>query len=380
MSRSRTAAVPRLRAVVAALLLLAVVALAAGTSGASAAALPLEPVARPWATTSTGCATGTAVVTPATARDAHSVAVGGLDVSRCSRTARLEVWVVAADGTTRTLVGTVEGRAAVPASPPVTVAPDGAVVVRVDGWVRPATLARPVAPGDEAVVEAVPGIEITGRRWTLPDDRQACVTVTVRATTVQPVEWALEVNPQAAPWYGDTQLDHYVIEADSATARMLRDHPSRGRLQVRGQWQSWGEFAHLSLDPADAYPSERTVTFCNRNLPLQPAVPSAYDVTVTQTRWDARPGPNGDVQVCYAVLVRGNGTSPFNVGWTASVDLSAAVAHVRSFSGGTYRVRAPSDAERTSVVSGTVLTLRNAEYGALKNTESLTTTVCVTRW
>lgn len=371
----------RLRTAVAALLLLAVVALAAGTSGASAAALPLGPVTRPWASTSTGCATGTAVVTPAARTDASAVAVTGLDVSRCPGSARLEVSVVTSAGAVRTLVGTVDTRAAVPTGTPLTVTDGGAAAVRVDGWVRPATLVAPVVPGDDAVVEGVDGIVITDRRWTVVDDRQVCVTVTFRATSYTPVQWRLQVVTQAAPWYGDTALDHYVLEADNWNARMLRNTPTPGALQIGGQWTPLGTLEYVSANPRSLYPSERTVTFCNRQLPQQPDVPSAYEVTVTQTRWDAPASGQVNVQVCYAVVVRGNGTSPFNVGWTARVDLAAAVDHVRSYSEGPYRLSVSlSGSQRTYVQSGTVLTLQAGPYGVLKGTETLETAVCVSRW
>ncbi|WP_309135468.1 hypothetical protein [Cellulomonas sp.] len=375
-------AVARARAAVVTVLV-AVTALLAGVGGASAASLPIAPVTRVWATTSTGCATGTAVVTPAARTDASSVAVSGLDVSRCPGTARLEVWVVTSTGATRALAGTVGGRASVPANPPVTVAPGTAVSVRVAGWVRPATLGVLAAPGDDAVVEAARGIVITDRRWTIgDDDRQACVTVTVRATSAQPVEWRLEVMQQAAPWYGDTVADHYVLEGDGETAQMLRDTPTRGRLQIGGRLRDWGDYRYLSTATDDAYPTERTLTLCNRQLPLQPDVPSAYSATVTQTRWDAPPSTwNGQVEVCYAVVVHGNGSSPFNVGWTASVDLAAALAHVRSYPGGTSRVSVSlSDSQRTVTTSGSVVTMRNGAYGALKGTESIEMAVCVSRW
>ena len=192
------------------------------------------------------------------------------------------------------------------------------VVLRLDGWLVPATwdYTAPVDPGP--VYPGNPDTVLIDIAWTLVTNNpvQACFEATVSTPSTTPVNWQLELDLAKAPFNGTTSSFQPFDVAGQNIAWMLNltyDHGAK-KAWVRGT---------QSVATVVAGQQVR-FSLCNYSLPPGAQTPSAYTVEVQQTTWT-------NAQACYQVTVRGNGTSIFYFGFTFELDMTPARQRVTSF-------------------------------------------------
>lgn len=203
---------------------------------------------------------------------------------------------------------TVAGRTAV-----VSVATAGAAgaVATVNGWALPLAWSSP-----GPIYPSTPDVQLTGVTWDLPPGAQymACFTGTVTTTSATPIPWALTVDLSQPPFNG-VRWTTLSIQGDNGQYRIAGNQPSAGFAQVYGRPRGDRE----TIVAGQSY----EVRLCDWSLPAAPDTPTAYSVS-------SAPGtlPLAAPHECVETTISANGTSQFYVGWTAQVDMTAAVARL----------------------------------------------------
>lgn len=320
----------RARPLLALLLVLAVVVPAAARPASAAGLDLLAGRGRVWASTDVRCqGAPVAVTTSTTSGAATTVRVTGVaDACR-----DLPVVVSLGDparGSARVFRG--EGRAtATTAVTGAAFTPSAQLVARVTvgGWPVPATWswtppAAPVGP----VRPGTPGTTLSAVTWTLVTNNpvQACFTVAVTTTSTTPVVWRVDLDLNAAPFNGVTggfQLGD--VDGGNIAWRLQQRRDAAAHV-----WSISGRTDIAAGSRVATVVAGQTLRFsvCHWDLPPGVVTPGATTVEITPGRWTA-------TQACQVVTIRGTGTSPFYVGYTFDLDMSAARGSVRRFLGWT---------------------------------------------
>ena len=312
---------PRTAGLVVTVLVLVVVVL--GTGVASAARLVLAPSGRPYAAALARCATGPATVAPSgTAVSGRYTQVTVTGLSGTCATGRVilatSAGAVLLDGT-----GTVAGGAFTATTTTSFTAPTEStarVFVAGDGWPvaaawSPPAAAGPVYPGpDGSAFDTTVTWDLTNAT----SGQQACFTIRVTTRSTTPIVWSAYVDTTQAPFNG--ARTGYSLQGDESWKYQLGAPSAAGLIKISGRTDVWQPYDTVVAGQV------RTVTVCNFSLPGAVVTPSAYTVSSAQGTWTDR-------EACVVTTVTGNGTSPFYVAWQTPVDMTAAVARLRSAGG-----------------------------------------------
>lgn len=312
---------PRTAGLVVTVLVLVVVVL--GTGVASAARLVLATPGQPYAAALARCATGPATVTPSgTAVDGRytQVTVTGLAGTCTSGRVILatSTGTVLLDGTGTLAGGAFTATTGAPFTAPTATA--ARVFVAGDGWPVAATWSPPAASGP--VYPGPDGSAFdTTVTWDLTNatsGQQACFTIRVTTRSTTPIVWSAYVDTTQAPFNG--ARTGYSLQGDESWKYQLGSPTPAGLIRISGRTGVWQPYDTVVAGQV------RTVTVCNYALPGAVVTPSAYTVSFAQGTWTDR-------EACVVTTVTGNGTSPFYVAWQTPVDMTAAVARLRSAGG-----------------------------------------------
>jgi hypothetical protein len=252
----------------------------------------------------------------------------------------------------------------------VTVATTGATsaVATVDGWplavAYTAASAGPVSPANQDTV-------LTDVTWDLVSNNptQACFHGTVTTTSTTPVEWALTIDLSQAPFNGASHNTLQLAGGDGWRYRIAPNQPSPGFAQVEGT----NNGGRRTITAGQSY----RVDVCDWSLPAGVDTPSAYTVTSapSPTQWTT-------TNACVDTTVTGNGTSMFYVGWTAQVDMAAAVARLAE--GGNTRDAWTYGANEWAVdrtqTGPTTFTVASTAPSTIAGTQSFTVTTCAVHY
>jgi hypothetical protein len=258
---------------------------------------------------------------------------------------------------------TVSGNAAT-----VTLPTTGAVAAAatVDGWHLGTTLSLtptgPITPGN-------PSTTLSDITWTLITNNptQTCVAVDVTTNSPTPVAWAADVDLAQPPFNGAAPGGLSIQGVDSWRYQLAGNVPSAGKARLTGTAAG----GRANVVAGTTY----RVTLCHWNLPPGVDTPSAYAVTTTQGTWTP-------TKACLDTTITGNGTSTFYVGWTTTVDMGPARAHLAStghsrdawtYGPGEWAVNRTSTGPSTFAVSST-------GPSTVAGTQSFTFTTCAVDW
>ncbi|WP_273652348.1 hypothetical protein [Cellulomonas fimi] len=312
---------PRTAGLVVTVLVLVVAVLATGV--ASAARLSLTTPGQPYGTAVQRCATGPAAVaasgTPVGGQYTQ-VTVSGLG-GTCT-TGRVilatSAGTVLLDATGTLAAGTFTATTTTPFSAPT--ATTARVFVAGDGWPVSATWTPPAASGP--VYPGPDGSAFdTTVTWDLTNatsGQQACFTIRVTTRSTTPIVWSAWIDTTQAPFNG--ARTGYSLQGDESWKYQLGAPTTAGLIKISGRTDVWQPYDTVVVGQV------RTVTVCNFSLPGAVVTPSAYTVSFAQGTWTDR-------EACVVTTVTGNGTSPFYVAWQTPVDMTAAVARLRSAGG-----------------------------------------------
>ena len=163
---------------------------------------------------------------------------------------------------------------------------------------------------------------ISDIEWNLGSARQVCTVASVTGIDGTPRDWAIRVDPNAAPWSGTSAGQIDVNGTGIVTAQ------DDGMVLITGRTRG-GRFDPRTNNTPLTSDQTATITICNYNAPVPPPAtdPSWYSATTTQGTWT-------DTQACIVLTVATTRSdfaiNPFFYGWTTTIDLTAAKARITS--------------------------------------------------
>ena len=343
------------------------------TAVAQAAHLGLAPGSLGVYTAADACAPGGVTATAPTGSTSASVVVLGSVPSACDGRA-VQLVVYRADGAALATAGstlTVTAGSASVAVPSFVVADAAGVALTLGGWGSVATWVPPVSPtGQWPVTPGNAGTLVSATGYSISNNPvQVCVNITVSTASTVPVAWRVTLDLTKPPFNGQTDAGTYSLQGtDGWRYALYGDTPSSGSMQVGGT-QNGGRRSIVSGQ-------QYVVTLCQFHLPNPPVTPSAYTVTTSAPVYDS-----GTHRACLTTTIAGNGSSEFYVGWTATVDLSGAVALLtangRAASGWAW----PSndwEVQRTQLPGTSSFVLTSATAGSIAGSQTFVYVACAT--
>lgn len=312
---------PRTAGLVVTVLVLVVALL--GLGEASASRLPIARPSPPYATAVQRCASGPATVTPsgtAVGGQYTQVTVTGLGGTCVAGRVMLatSAGTVLLDATGTLTGGAFTATTSTPFTAPT--ATTARVFVAGEGWPVAATWVPPAAAGP--VYPGPDGSAFdTTVTWDLTNatsGQQACFTIRVTTRSTTPIVWSAYIDTTQAPFNG--ARTGYSLQGDESWKYQLGAPTTAGLIRVSGRTDVWQPYDTVVAGQV------RTVSVCNYSLPGAVVTPTAYTVSFAQGTWTDR-------EACVVTTVTGNGTSPFYVAWQTPVDMTAAVARLRSAGG-----------------------------------------------